>query len=125
MDISIKEPGWEKFEWEDITVEVKRLTSEEGLDLQGDLASLEGENVFSDKIKAYFTKYARNIEGLKINGKAIKEPAKLLDPSIGRSPIIERFYIAVINHFFAVNTVAEDERKNFKEPPEDTNTPAA
>jgi len=116
MDISVKEPGWEPFEWEDIKVKIKILTSDEGLDLRNDLTILDSISVFDPKVKGYFKKYAKDIEGLSINGQKVDQPENLLDPSIGRSTEIERFYIAVIEQFFVLNTVSEDERKNSDSP---------
>jgi len=123
MDLKTDAPGWEKFNpLEDVEVEIRRMNLEESLDLNADLQSEEGEEVDGerevmiilppDKAKACFVKYVRNIKGLKVNGKDIKQAEDLLAPDMANLPELKVLYALCIKKFFAMNVLQEDEAKN-------------
>ncbi len=97
MDLTSKIPGWEKFDpIEGIEVEIKRLTFDESLDLNAQLETREtkedGKTVVEIVLpppaaKECFKNYVRNIEGLKVNGKKIKVPEKLLAANVPGFPV--------------------------------------
>ena len=123
MDLTSKAPGWEKYEpVEGVELEIKRLNFDESLDLNAKLETKEEINEKDETeiiivlpppaAKECFKKYVRNIEGLKINGKKIKVPEKLLRPEIAGFPELQVLYGMCIKRFFAMNIMQEDETKN-------------
>lgn len=123
MDLNVKEPGWEKFEWEGVTCEIRRLSEGEDLALRSKLLGLDGVNLFSSEVQAIIDNgghpYIRGIKGLKINGKPLKEFKDLMDPGTGAHPKLAELYAALVGRFLALREPTEEEAKNSTAPPAD------
>ena len=117
MDISTKKPGWEKFEWEGVTCDIKRLTNEEGMEVKAALQKVSGQNLFSRNVREILFPHVQKIKGLKVDGVAVKELKDIFDPQFGQAGKLDDFYFAVTGRFFEMYNVTEEEVKNSAAPP--------
>ena len=102
----------------DVSCEIKELSVSEGLTLSGLFidGKIQGD-IYGETMQGHFTKFVRNIEGIKIGGVLIKKPSDLLDPSVKRSKDLHDFYTTVMHQFFEMSSLKADEVKNSNSSP--------